>query len=111
MARIPTGMGGPPPGGPPPAGTEGSTYERTVARRQNRSVLLDWGISRGRSLLTWVRRNWPITEDTTQFIIKALTVGVVIVILYFIISPYHTCMRGGDVSSRVFCWVDTNISW
>jgi uncharacterized membrane protein YvbJ len=65
----------------------------------------------GQSLPTEGRGSRPTKEGIMPFIIKALIVGVVIVILYFIISPYHTCMRGAPGASRVFCWTQTNISW
>ena len=34
-----------------------------------------------------------MTEDTKQFVIKVLTVGAVLVVLYFIFSPYRNCLR------------------
>jgi hypothetical protein len=41
--------------------------------------------------------------DTLKFIIKALVVGVVMVALYFLFSPYQNCMSaysGSDVPYR-----------
>ncbi len=38
-------------------------------------------------------------EDTKQFIIKALTVGAIILVLYFVFSPYQNCVRRG-ISAR-----------
>jgi hypothetical protein len=34
-----------------------------------------------------------MTEDTKQFVIKILVVGAVVLVLYFIFSPYQSCMR------------------
>jgi hypothetical protein len=42
-----------------------------------------------------------MTEDTKQFIIKVLVVGVVIVALYFLFSPYRNCTRAFTDSSSV----------
>ena len=48
-------------------------------------------------------------EDTKQFIIKALTVGAIILVLYFVFSPYQTCMRDTDGDYLSFC--TQNTSW
>jgi len=45
-------------------------------------------------LLAFIPRRMGMTEDTKQFITKALVAGVVIVALYFVASPYRNCMRG-----------------
>jgi hypothetical protein len=50
-----------------------------------------------------------MTEDTKQFIIKVLVAGVVIVALYFVFSPYQTCMRDTDGDYLSFC--TQNTSW
>jgi len=58
-----------------------------------------------------------MTEDTKQFIIKVLVAGAVLLVLYFVFSPYRNCMRGqqsyieesGSASeSIVFCAANTN---
>ena len=48
-----------------------------------------------------------MTEDTKQFIIKVLVAGVVIVVLYFVFSPYQNCVRIGD--AKAACMINT--SW
>ena len=57
-----------------------------------------------------------MTEDTKQFVIKVLVVGVVIVALYFLFSPYRTCMRRSIADSPTAAALDSfscmgNTSW
>ena len=64
-------------------------------------------------LLAFIPRHMGMTEDTKQFIIKALVAGVVIVALYFVASPYRNCLRSYDNDdSRLvlerLCREDTN---
>jgi hypothetical protein len=58
-----------------------------------------------------------MTEDTKQFIIKALSLGAVLLVLYFVFSPYRNCMKGqqsyieesGSASeSIVYCAANTD---
>ena len=35
-----------------------------------------------------------MSEDTKQFGIKVLMVGAVVLVLYFVFSPYRNCVRG-----------------
>ena len=34
-----------------------------------------------------------MTENTKQFLIKVLLVGAVVLVLYFVASPYQNCLR------------------
>ena len=34
-----------------------------------------------------------MTEDTKQFVIKALVAGAILLVLYFVASPYQNCLR------------------
>ena len=37
-----------------------------------------------------------MSVGTVQFIIKALVAGLVIITVYFVISPYQNCVRAGN---------------
>ncbi len=50
-----------------------------------------------------------MTEDTKQFIIKALVAGAILLVLYFIFSPYQTCVR--DTGSDWVSYCTENTSW
>jgi hypothetical protein len=55
-----------------------------------------------------------MTEDTKQFIIKALSLGAVLLVLYFVFSPYRNCLRESgdffdlDVTLAAFCGANTD---
>ena len=54
------------------------------------------------------RRKMP--KDTKQFIIKVLVVGAVLLVLYFVFSPYRNCMRATrSVTPMRYCMERT--SW